>query len=115
MYAKHDAASVSFEVGRLSAKGGHAHVQVVPIPAKFRDRVEEAFLREGHSQGIEFEADPEAAFQACSGGKGSYFRVDLPDGRNMVHLLRNSVPFSIQFGRYVRIMLTEYARPSLLP
>ncbi|OBZ69111.1 Zinc finger CCCH domain-containing protein 59 [Grifola frondosa] len=105
MYAKHDAAAVSFEVGRLSAKGGHAHVQVVPIPLKLRDLVENAFLREGRSQGIEFEEDPESALEACSGGRGSYFRVDLPDGRKMVHLMRDSVPFSVQFGRQVLVSL----------
>ncbi|KZT09782.1 nuclear protein [Laetiporus sulphureus 93-53] len=99
MYAKYGAVPVSFEVGRLSAKGGHAHVQAVPIPNKFTSAVEEAFINEGRTQGIEFEADPEEALKVCSGGKGSYFRVDLPDGRKMVYLLRDSVPFSLQFGR----------------
>ena len=33
---------VSFEVGRVSAKGGHAHVQVVPVPHSLADKVEEA-------------------------------------------------------------------------
>ncbi|GBE81690.1 hypothetical protein SCP_0400610 [Sparassis crispa] len=105
MYAKHGAASVSFEVGRLSAKGGHAHVQVVPVPDKLKDRVEEAFVSEGRAHGIDFEADAEGALDACSRGRGSYFRVDLPDGRKMVHLLRDTVPFSIQFGRQVLVNL----------
>ncbi|CCM03628.1 uncharacterized protein FIBRA_05772 [Fibroporia radiculosa] len=105
MFAKHGAVAVSFEVGRLSAKGGHAHVQVVPLPNKFANSVEGAFTDEGRRQGIEFEADPEDALKACSGGGGSYFRVDLPDGRKMVHLMRESVPFSIQFGRQVLVSL----------
>lgn len=101
MFAKHKAAFVAFEVGRLSAKGGHAHVQIVPVPDKFKHSVEQAFLDEGQRLGIQFETDPDAALEACSGGRGSYFRVDLPDGRKMVHLMRDSVPFSIQFGRWV--------------
>lgn len=99
MYAKHGAAAVLFEVGRLSAKGGHAHVQAVPVPVQLTDKVEEAFVNEGRSVGIDFEADPDTALESCAGGRGSYFRVDLPDGRKMVHLMKDSVPFSIQFGR----------------
>ena len=99
----------------LSGKGGHAHVQVVPIPARLKDKVEEAFIQEGlsphsYSRGgdrdnssqaqITFEEDPEAALASCAGGRGNYFRVDLPDGRKMVHLIRQGgAPFSIQFGR----------------
>lgn len=99
LYAKHGAAAVSFEVGRLTTKGGHAHVQVVPIPNQLKEKVEATFLDEGKRHGIEFEADPDEALRACEGGSGSYFRVDLPDGRKMVHLFRDHVPFSIQFGR----------------
>jgi len=99
MYAKHGAAGVLFEVGRQSAKGGHAHVQAVPLPLHLRDKVEEAFIREGQVLGIDFEDDPEAAMTACAGGRGSYFKVELPDGRKMVHLMKDQVPFSIQFGR----------------
>ncbi|PCH37719.1 nuclear protein [Wolfiporia cocos MD-104 SS10] len=107
LYAKNGATGVAFEVGRLTAKGGHAHVQMVPIPNTLQGRVEEAFLSEGRLLGIEFEADPDAALATCSGGRGSYFRVDLPDGRKMVHLLRDSVPFSIQFGRQVLVSLLK--------
>ncbi|KAJ7461518.1 CwfJ C-terminus 2-domain-containing protein-like protein [Mycena latifolia] len=105
MYAKYGSAIVAFEVGRLSAKGGHAHVQAVPVPLKLKDKVEAAFRSEGQMMGIEFEEDPDAALEACAGGKGSYFRVDLPDGRKMVHLMKDHVPFSIQFGRQVLVSL----------
>lgn len=50
-------------------------------------------------QGVDFEADAEGALEGCAGGRQSYFRVDLPDGRKMVHLIKDGVPFSIQFGR----------------
>jgi hypothetical protein len=33
-------------------------------------------------------------------GEG-YFRVELPDGRRLVHRMRSGLPFSVQFGRYV--------------
>ena len=100
MYEKHGSCAVVFEVGRLSAKGGHAHVQAVPIPLSLKDKVEQAFLTEGRQLGIDFESDPEVAMEACAGGKGSYFKVDLPDGRKMVHLMKDHIPFSIQFGRW---------------
>lgn len=99
MYVKHGAVPVIFEVGRLSAKGGHAHAQAVPIPLKLKDNVEEAFIQEGRSLGIDFEEDADVALESCAGGRGSYFKVDLPDGRKIVHLMKDHVPFSIQFGR----------------
>jgi len=105
LYAKHGTAPVFFEVGRLSAKGGHAHVQAVPIPLKLKDDVEPAFINEGRLLRIDFEEDPDAALQMCNGGRQSYFRVDLPDGRKMVHLMKDNVPFSIQFGRQVLVSL----------
>ena len=100
MYARFGCAIVFFEVGRLSVKGGHAHVQAVPIPLRLKDKIEETFLKEGRAQGIDFEEDPDAAMMSCANGKGNYFKVDLPDGRKMVHLLKDHIPFSIQFGRY---------------
>jgi len=101
MYAKYGSVPVFFEVARLSAKGGHAHVQAVPIPARLKDKVEETFIREGRPQSIDFEQDADAALASCANGRGSYFKVDLPDGRKMVHLLKDQIPFSIQFGRLV--------------
>ncbi|KAJ7481198.1 CwfJ C-terminus 2-domain-containing protein-like protein [Mycena galericulata] len=60
-------------------EGGTAHVQAVPVPLALKDK--------------------------CAGGRGSYFRVDLPDGRKMVHLMKDHVPFGIQFGRQVLVSL----------
>ncbi|KAI8989743.1 nuclear protein [Trametes punicea] len=109
MYAKHGAVAVCFEVGRMSAKGGHAHVQVVPVPSKLKNAIEDAFREEGHAHGIEWEEDPDEALRLCGGGRGSYFRVDLPDGRKMVHLIREHGPFSIQFGRQVLVSVLGMA------
>ena len=99
MFAKHGAAAVCFEVGRLSAKGGHAHVQVVPVPNKLAGAVEDVFRQEAAAANVAFEEDADEALRAAAGGRGGYFRVDLPDGRKLVHLMREHGPFSIQFGR----------------
>ncbi|KAF5357955.1 hypothetical protein D9756_001453 [Leucocoprinus leucothites] len=104
-FAKHGCSIVLFEVGRLSAKGGHAHVQAVPIPRKLEDQVESTFILEGRNSGIDFEADPEEAMNLCASGRGGYFKVDLPDGRKMVHLIRDHAPFNLQFGRQVLVSL----------
>lgn len=101
---KHGAVLVLFEVGRLTAKGGHAHVQAVPVPRRLKEKVEEAFINEGLKLGIDFEPDPDSALESCSSG-GGYFRVDLPDGRKLVHLIKDHVPFSVQFGRQVLVNL----------
>ena len=101
MFAKHSSAAVFFEVGRLSAKGGHAHVQAVPVPDQFRDKVEDAFLAEGRALGVEFEQGQGHESTLDLDPTLSYFRVDLPDGRKMVHLMRERSPLSIQFGRCV--------------
>ncbi|KAH9945834.1 nuclear protein [Epithele typhae] len=105
MFAKNGAVAVSFEVGRMSAKGGHAHVQVVPVPNNLKDKVEQAFRDEAALAGVAFEEDAEEALNAAAGGRGGYFRVDLPDGRKLVHLMRERGPFSIQFGRQVLVGL----------
>ncbi|KAI6045596.1 nuclear protein [Pisolithus marmoratus] len=105
LYAKYNAAAVFFEVGRLSSKGGHAHIQAVPVPRNLQDKVEDAFMSEGNAQGIDFEPDATGALEACNEGRHGYFRVDLPDGRQMVHLMRPHAPFSIQFGRQVLVTL----------
>jgi len=100
---------VSFEVARVSAKGGHAHVQVVPVPQSLADKVEEAFIDEGKRMGIEPESDPQGALATCAGGKKSYFRVDLPDGRIMMWLFDGAGrSISLQFGRYRRLAITLF-------
>jgi hypothetical protein len=98
LYAKHGATAVFFEVGRVSSKGGHAHIQVVPVPFPLESRVESAFRDEGKLQGIEFDVE-EAGAPSDVVGEG-YFRVELPNGRRLVHRIGQDSPFSVQFGRY---------------
>jgi len=95
-YAAHGAALVAFETARLSGKGGHAHIQVVPIPLRFEEVVEETFRKE---PGVEWESNPDDALKEAENTKSSYFRVDLPGGQKLVHIIRGR--FDLQFGRMV--------------
>lgn len=100
-YEKYGAAPVVFEVARLTGKGGHAHVQVVPVPLESGDQVEEQFRRDGETSGIDWEEDGEAALEHAARSGENYFKVDLPDGRKLVHIMKPGRPFNLQFGRCV--------------
>lgn len=95
-YAQHGAVPVTWEVGRLAGRGGHAHVQVVPVPEELAEQVETAFRKAGEAQGIDWEAEPELALEKA-GKTANYFKVELPNGSMMVHMLRGG--FDLQFGR----------------
>jgi hypothetical protein len=95
-YAQHDAVPLMWEIGRLTGRGGHAHVQVIPVPKALADQVGPAFRKAGEAQGLVWEEKPDEALKAV-GKTGNYFTVDLPDGGRMVHLLRGG--FDLQFGR----------------
>lgn len=95
-YAQYGAVPVAFEVGRLAGRGGHAHVQVVPVPEALADKVADAFIKAGEASGLDWEAEPERAL-ARVGPAGNYFKVECPDGRRLVHLLKSN--FDLQFGR----------------
>lgn len=97
-YASYGAVPVSFEVGRHAGKGGHAHVQVIPVPKELGDQVADAFTKAGEAAGVVWEAEPERAL-AKAGAHGNYFKLECPDGKVMVHLLRGG--FDLQFGRVV--------------
>lgn len=95
-YAAHGAVPVSWEVGRLTGRGGHAHIQVIPVPQELAKQVGPAFRKAGEAQGLLWEDNPESALETA-GTTGSYFNVELPGGGRMVHLLRGG--FDLQFGR----------------
>ncbi len=86
-------------MGRISSKGGHAHIQAVPVPFSLENRVESAFRDEGRLHGIEFDVEDVGA--PSDESREGYFRVELPSGRRLVHRIRRDLPFSVQFGRYV--------------
>lgn len=91
---------MAFEVGRLSSKGGHAHVQIVPVPVSISaEQILQTFTNEGNRLQIDFEIQEADTSQRIESGDRGYFRVNLPDGRRMVHWLKDGVPFGVQFGR----------------
>jgi hypothetical protein len=95
-YAQYDCVPVAFEVGRLAGRGGHAHVQVVPVPSELAGKVADAFIKGGEATGIDWEPEAERAL-ARVGPMGNYFKVECPDGKKLVHLLKGN--FDLQFGR----------------
>lgn len=97
LYAKYDATAVFFETGRISAKGGHAHIQAVPVPLSLQDRVETAFQDASKLHGIEFTVEEDHT--SGNEERDSYFRVELPNGRRLVYRNNGGLPFSVQFGR----------------
>jgi hypothetical protein len=46
-------------------------------------------------EALDWEEEPERAL--ARSGTGNYFKVELPDGGKMVHLLKGN--FDLQFGR----------------
>ncbi len=79
-------------------------MQVIPVPRSITaDVVAETFIGEGKRLGIDFDfADVD---NSTGPGDRGYFKVDLPDGRRMVHWLKDGVPFGVQFGRRVSFHL----------
>jgi hypothetical protein len=59
----------------------------MPVPTSLAGKVEQAF----RSQGIDFDGTLQAG--------RSYFKVDLPDGKTLVHVIEEHAPFGVQFGR----------------
>lgn len=77
--------------------------QICPIPNALADKVEECFRSEGQKNGIEFEVESSSdatALEAVSGITDNYFKVDLPDGNKLIHLIQPGKSFNLQFGRY---------------
>lgn len=92
MYNDFGAVPVTFEVARLAGKGGHAHIQVIPIPNNLADQVKKAFLAAGAEMNVDWDEKPDPT------PKGNYFKVELPSGEVLVHKLRGT-GFNLQFGR----------------
>ena len=67
------------------------------------DAIANAFTSEGTRLGIDIEVE-ETEREGVTGDRG-YFRVELPDGKKLVHWMKDGVPFSIQFGRCVQIIV----------
>jgi hypothetical protein len=102
-FEAYSASMVSFEVAKLSGRGaraGHAHLQICPVPSDLADQVENVFIEEGKKQGIDL-VDEVALKDMKDEIKDaiSYFRVGLPNGKGLVHLMKPDEKFNLQFGR----------------
>ena len=100
LYSAHNASPLAYEVSRagLGGKGGHAHIQICPIANTIpSSEVERIFRSEAAREGYEFTEDIAASNKILQGG--NYLRVDLPDGKKLVHEIRMGSRFSLQFGR----------------
>ncbi|KAH7107608.1 CwfJ C-terminus 1-domain-containing protein-like protein [Auriculariales sp. MPI-PUGE-AT-0066] len=106
-YAAYGCVPVIFEVSRLTGKGGHIHLQVVPVPKDVGPKVEDFFRSEGERSGVNFEENAVEALEEARNSQENYFRVDLPDGKFMLHRLRQA--FNLQFPRAV--IATLLGRP----
>ncbi|CDZ96519.1 Uncharacterized conserved protein [Phaffia rhodozyma] len=105
-YKVYNSVPVVFEVGRSGGRGGHAHLQIVPVPLTAVSQIESVFREEGAKLGINFESDADVALNSIgTGGRDSYFRVDFPNGK-LIHLIRGT-GFNLQFGRTVLAKLLE--------
>ncbi|KZT61603.1 hypothetical protein CALCODRAFT_491153 [Calocera cornea HHB12733] len=101
LFKAHGCAAVSWEIARLSGRGGHAHMQVCAVPLKLVEegKVEEAFRREGEQGGVDWEE--EMPGDAGREREGNYLRIELPGGKVLVHNIRPGPPFNLQFPRMV--------------
>ncbi|KAG8968145.1 hypothetical protein FRC03_008498 [Tulasnella sp. 419] len=98
-YAQYDHVPVSFEVARLTGKGGHAHIQIIPVPTALEGMIEEEFQKVGRSEDVDWEANPDDVLERAQKNNENYLKVDLPDGSRMVHLIKPGKHFNLQFGR----------------
>ncbi|GAA5947293.1 hypothetical protein JCM3765_001611 [Sporobolomyces pararoseus] len=104
-FEKFGADMVVFEMARTSGKGGHAHIQICPIPSSLSSEAESTFKVQSQKYGFELSelsASESSSFyrDAETDGKGTdYFKVDLPNGRKLVHWIKENERFGLQFGR----------------
>ncbi|SGZ22743.1 BQ5605_C022g09536 [Microbotryum silenes-dioicae] len=100
-YAAFGASPVAFEVGRLSGKGGHAHIQAI----------EQVFIDQGQKQNVTFKEASSSSLSSEGlrklGISDNYFRVDLPNGKTLVHSIEQGARFGLQFGREALAVLME--------
>jgi hypothetical protein len=71
--------------------------QVCPLPPAAAERAQQVFEEEGAKANYDFTTDPSQVSRALQ--SGNYFRLDLPDGTKMVHVIRPGDRFNLQFGR----------------
>lgn len=95
-FAKYDAVPVFCDMYRNLARAQHGQIQAVPVPKSRASELEGMFRKAAKREGWEFEeGDAESLLR---GGKGREFiKLDLPDGKSLVHFIQGK--FNLQFAR----------------
>ncbi|KAI9279119.1 CwfJ C-terminus 1-domain-containing protein-like protein [Sporodiniella umbellata] len=96
MFEHYGHGMLTFEISRDSSRGlSHAHTQLVAIPKEKCELVEKTIKEQGEMSGMDFideiPDDPEVA----------YFKMELPNGKVIVHVLDPKRRFNLQFGRMI--------------
>lgn len=81
-------------------------IQICPIPNEIASKAEAHFRSEGEKAGITFAEDSVVALKEAA-SSGDYFRVGLPDGGELVHIIKPNTRFNLQFGRYVLLLVVN--------
>ncbi|KAI8047575.1 CwfJ C-terminus 1-domain-containing protein-like protein [Gilbertella persicaria] len=96
LFNAYDQDMVVFEVSRDSQRGlSHAHLQVVPIPKDKADQVERVARELAAAHQVEW------VDKVPQNPRIPYFKLDLPNGQSLVHVIQPRERFNLQFGRLV--------------
>ncbi|KAI8338789.1 CwfJ C-terminus 1-domain-containing protein-like protein [Choanephora cucurbitarum] len=96
LFQQYNQDMIVFEVSRDSQRGlTHAHLQVVPIPKSKSDQVEKVARELGVAAHIDF------VDRVPNNPDIPYFKLDLPNGKSLVHVIQPRERFNLQFGRLV--------------
>ncbi|KAG0745016.1 hypothetical protein G6F66_008904 [Rhizopus arrhizus] len=94
MFEQHNHSLLSFEISRESFRGmSHAHIQIVAIPNSKCDIVEQVAREQGEMLGMDF------IDQVPKNPEIPYFKLDMPNGKTLVHIIKPKERFNLQFGR----------------
>ncbi|CAH0388405.1 unnamed protein product [Bemisia tabaci] len=95
MYEGQNKVPVFFE---RNYKTSHLQVQVIPVPSKFEDRLENIIQDNAESLGFTLdELPPHAEMRQVAPPGTPYFLLELPSGARLYHRIKKNFP--IQFGR----------------
>ncbi|KAI9490653.1 CwfJ C-terminus 1-domain-containing protein-like protein [Zychaea mexicana] len=94
MFAEYGQDMLVFELSRQSFMG-HAHMQIVPVPKDKSDSIEATARQAAKQEGFEL------TDQVPTGPDVNFFKLELPNGKSLVHVLQPRERFNLQFGRLI--------------
>lgn len=76
--------------------------QIFPVPDALAESAESTFVDEGAKTGVTFlDSAVPSDVEQLKDVTENYFRVDLPDGRVLTHIIPQGAAFNLQFGRTI--------------